>query len=337
MNLKVKEITNKNQWESFILSLSFYTFLQSWSWAEVEEKLGSRVFRLGLFDNRKLIGLCLLIKIKAKRASFGYIPHGPLFKSEEKLEEKIKFLLSYLKKLGEKEKLSHIRFNPLLSRENENIFKKLGLIKSPTHIYTDNFLVLDIDRNEEEVLWQMRKTTRYLIKKAEKEGVKIIKIKDIERIGNFNNLLLKTAKRHQFISYSYEFLKNEFETLLENNQILLFEGYFNQELISSAIIVFYGNSAFYHHGASIPSKIPVSYLLQWEAIKEAKRQGKRFYNFWGIAKNDSSNHPFHGITIFKKGFGGNEFFCVPTYDLVIRKNYWINYIIEGIRKIIRGH
>jgi lipid II:glycine glycyltransferase (peptidoglycan interpeptide bridge formation enzyme) len=82
--------------------------------------------------------------------------------------------------------------------------------------------------------------------------------------------------------------------------------------------------------------------LQWEAIKEAKNRGCKTYNFWGIApdiKNaqeaQESSHPWAGLSLFKMGFGGCRKEYVKTQDLVILPKYWLNYIIEVLRKKIR--
>jgi len=335
MNLQVKEIRDKKTWEEFSRRFSNYTFMSSWSWGEVERKIGNKIIRLGLFDGRKLEGICLLVVIFSKRGKYGYCPHPVVVKNN--LKNKLSVLLARLKEIGKEEKLSFIRLGTLLPAGKEMIFKDLGLVKSPTHIYTDNFLVLDLGKSEDELLGSMRKTTRNLIRRAKKDGVEVRKIKDVKRVKDFYNLLAKTAKRHHFVPYSYNFLKSEFEVFFEDDRILLFEGWYKGGFLGSAMVVFYGDSGFYHHGASVLTKVPVSYLIQWEAIKEAKRRNKKYYNFWGFAPDGNKRHPFYGITKFKKGFGPEEVIFAPNYDLVIRKTYRFDYIIDIIRKIKRGH
>ena len=41
-------ITDKNIWEKFVLSQNPYSFLQSWAWGETNEKVGSKIYRIGL-------------------------------------------------------------------------------------------------------------------------------------------------------------------------------------------------------------------------------------------------------------------------------------------------
>lgn len=107
-----------------------------------------------------------------------------------------------------------------------------------------------------------------------------------------------------------------------------------EEVLSAAIIIFYGDYAYYHHSGS-SSKIrpvPASYFLQWKIIQEAKKRGCKYYNFWGIAPNDNPKHRFAGVTIFKKGFGGKRINWLHAQDLPVSPLYWLTYIFETARR-----
>jgi len=194
---------------------------------------------------------------------------------------------------------------------------------------------LDLSLSEEELLKNMRKTTRYLIRQAEKnEKIEIVKSTDKEDLEGFEKIYQETAKRHSFVPFSKEYLEKELETFAKDNQALIFSGKYKGEVISSAIIIFHSQRAFYHQGASLPSKAPVSYLVQWEAIKEAKARGCQKYNFWGIVPQaeQSTNHPWKGLTLFKKGFGGAEKDYVKTKDYPLSWRYWLVFAFEHLRK-----
>ena len=63
----------------------------------------------------------------------------------------------------------------------------------------------------------------------------------------------------------------------------------------------------------------------------------RWYNFWGVEPKDASaSHPFSGIGHFKRGFGGFQEDLLHCQDLPITKKYWVNWIVETIRKRKRG-
>ncbi|MFH1656294.1 MAG: peptidoglycan bridge formation glycyltransferase FemA/FemB family protein [Candidatus Nealsonbacteria bacterium] len=347
--MEIKEINNKEIWESFLSECEETTFVDSWNWGEFQKKQEEQVWRIGIFDNNEIIASALVIKIKARRGSFLFCPHAPNIRKEKTINNKkiLKTLLDELKEIAKQEKVSFIRISPIWQNNKENIaiFKDLGFKNAPIHMHPEITWELDIIPPEEQLLANMRKTTRYLIKQAEKNNdIEIIKSENINDLEKFYNIYKETVKRHHFSPFSLNYFKNQFLEFKNDNQILIFLGKYKNEVVSSSIVIFSQNIAFYHHGASLSkyNKIPVSYLLQWTAIKEAKQRECEIYNFWGIApdikdKSDisKSKHPWAGLTLFKMGFGGYKEEYVPTQDFIISKKYYLTYIFEKIRKIKR--
>ncbi len=325
------------------------TFLQSWNWGKFSSLMGQKIWRFGIFENDDLICSALIVKVKAKRGSFLMIEHGPNLKnqrfqntrSKSPLSDKFNILgllISELKKLGKQERVSFIRICPILenSQENQDIFKKFGFMVAPMHIHPEAEWILDIKESEESVFSRMRKTTRYFIRQGlNNPGIKIIKSVDIKDLELFFEIYKKTAVRRSFTPFSFNYLKNELEAFKDSGEITIFLGKHKEEIISGAMIVYWQDSGFYHQGASFTSKIPVNYLLQWEAIREAKKRGCAYYNFWGVAPDNKPNHPWQGFTLFKKGFGGRQEEYLKTQDLVLNNRYWINYFVETFRRIKR--
>jgi len=349
--MELREIQNKEEWESFFQTCAEKTFLQSWSWGEFNKLMGDKLWRFGIFSSKRLIAAALVLKISARRGTFLFIPHGPAviegLDTKDK-KEVLELILIQLGDIAKAEKVSFIRVSPIFlkNEENENIFSNLGFRLSPIHMHPEVTWELDITPRDEDILMNMRKTTRYLIRQAEKNpDIQIIKSNKIEDFKLFWPVYLKTAKRHHFVVFSEKYLENEFKSFSDDKEIMLFLGKYRGEVVSAAIFVFWQNICFYHHSGSLSkyNKIPVSYLLQWEAIKEAKNRGCKLYNFWGIApdiKNEleaqKSKHPWAGLSLFKMGFSGSIKEYVKTQDYVISTKYWLNYIIEKIRKRKRG-
>lgn len=335
----IQEIEEKNIWDNFIFNQPDYTFLNSWNWGEFNFKLGHRIWRLGIFDDKKLIGIALVIKIIARRGTFLFCPHFPLF-AKNYLGEELKILIDFLVRLAKEESCNFIRISPLMADTEKNIeiFKNLKFRPAPIHMHAEVMWILELDLSEENLLAKMRKTTRYLIKKSQKDRVEVFESKNIDDVKLFNNLYQETTQRQHFVPYSYDYLKNEFESFAGDDRVSLWFARYGEELIAAAMIVSYGKSAFYHQGASSLKypKIPAAYLLQWEIIKEAKKRGINFYNFWGIAPDDNPAHPWAGLSLFKKGFGGFEKRYLHAQDLPINYKYKINYLIEILRKRKRG-
>ena len=204
----------------------------------------------------------------------------------------------------------------------------------------ENTWILKLDKPEEKIISEMKKNHRNLIRRCERDGVVVTQYNTDEKLSIFHNFLQKTAKRHKFVPFGKKYIKTEFNAFAEDGEAVYFEAKLpDGNIDAAAIIMFYGNMACYRHSASLNlnKKLPSSYLLQWRVIQEAKKRGIKSYNFWGVAPNSQAkNHPFFGITHFKKGFGGEQIDLIPSYDLVINKKYYLNWLVEKIRKIKRG-
>ena len=339
----LKEITDKKVWETFISQNSPASLFQSWNWGEVQRNIKykksnikNKIWRLGIYDESVLICLAQVVKVIAKRGIFLHIRHGPIFSIWKR--KYLEFLIEKLKDLSKKEKSWFIRISPLKmnTSEGESELESYGFIDAPiAQLDGELCWVIDLNQDEDKLLSTMRKTTRYLIRQAQKQGVKVVKTSNKKDLKDFLSLYESTAKRHHFVKH--QGIIEEFNEFAKDNQILLFKGYFQGKLLSAAMIVFYNHQAIYHHSASIDQKIPVNYLMQWEIIREAKNRGKKIYNMWGVAPSGNLRHPWVGLSLFKKGFGGETVEYIHTQDLPLTAYYYYTYMIETLRKIWKGY
>lgn len=365
MSYAIREITDKKIWESFSSDFPQRTFLHSWSWGEFNKNTGDAIFRFGIFDengsnidehastihdddanfndndsNTKhhLKGIVLIIKVMARRGSFLFCPHGPLLNWNN--EFLVATFFQFIQTLGKKEGVRFIRISPLLSNDEKyrSIFARAGFRDAPIHMmHPELTWTLDITRPEESILQGMRKTTRYLVRKAEKDGVEIEIREDEKAVSIFHEILSDTVTRQHFVPFSLQYLLGEFQSFASDNHIAVFLAKYEGRYIAGALIVFYGAAAFYHHGASLAAfqKIPASYLVQWRAIQEAKKRGMSLYNFWGVVPEEQKNHPWWGLSLFKRGFGGFSMEYIHAQDFILKPTYWITFLIELLRKIKR--
>ena len=340
----IKEITLPSEWNTFFNLAGSPSFLHSWEWGEFQAKLGYTPLRLGIYEGNSLVAIALVLKIKAKRANMLFIPHGPVVNLKfeiRNLKLLLSELLTYLKNIAQKEGYSFIRIAPVFqdSKEYREMFRMLGFRTAPIYMHAERLWVLDITKDEETLLKEMRKTTRYSIRKAEKEGVVIEKYPTANNqslVNMFWNIYEETAGREGFTPYSKSFLQKEFYAFSKTGNAMMIFGKFKGKIEAAALIDFTKSTAFYHQGATTHSKIPVSYLLQWESIKEAKRRGCTLYNFWGTLQPGRTPKNWDGLSLFKEGFGGYQVDYVPTQDLVLSPKYWLTYLYELYLKWRRG-
>lgn len=335
--IEVKEIKNKETWENFILTNPGQNFLQSWNWGEFNKNLNHKIFRLGFFNQGDLQGACLLIKKQAKRGTHLECPAGPLIDWNRPLF--FKEFVNQLRKIGQEEKCLYARVRPQIldNFTNQTLFKNQGFISAPMHLHAENTWQLDVSKSEEQLLREMRKTTRYLVKKAIKQGVRVEQSTEEKDVDFLYQLQMEAVARHHFVPFPKKYFLAEFKAFIADDQIRIFKAIWKNKVLAIAFIIFYGQGAVYHYSGSSSRfpKIPASYALQWEVIKEAKKRNCRVYNFWGIAPTDNPRHRFAGVTLFKKGFGGYRVDYLHAQDLALNGTYWLIHLFERIRKIYR--
>jgi len=338
---EIKEIENKKNWEEFLLKQKYTLMNQSYKYGEFYKLMGEKYWLIGIYKNNELVGGSLILSVHAKRGNFLFVPYGPYITENNK--EALQSWLDFLKQKAKKENYSFIRVSPFIedTETNKQNYAEIGFRKAPTHVLAETTWLLDLRDSEENILMNMNKNHRNLINRCIREKVKIEFSNDKKVLEEFNVLHDYTAKKHHFVRFSNSYVEKEFSNFSQDDEVLVIKAYLpnNSKLDSSAVVYYYGNSAAYRHGASLvqDKKLPTSYLLQWEAIKEAKKRGLNYYNFWGIAPDDApDSHPFKGITHFKKGFGGFKIDLLPAQDYIVSPLYWFNWIIETIRNKKRG-
>jgi lipid II:glycine glycyltransferase (peptidoglycan interpeptide bridge formation enzyme) len=340
-NFSIKIINNKKQWENFAGNHANANFLQSYNWGLFHQKLNKKFFPLAMFDkNDQQIACAMVIKEEAKRGDYFTIAGGPLLDWQgSQAKDIFTSLTAYLKTLAKKENCVFIRIRPQAddTPRIRSLFTQAGLKKAPMHLTADLTLRLNLSLSDEEILKQMRKNTRYEIRKGLREGITTKIITDPNFMDEFYKYQLYLAKKHQFVPFEHDFLKLQFETFLTDNQVAFVNSYQDDQLLASAFIIFYQDEAVYHYGVSTPAneKLPGSYVTQWRAIQEARSRGCKIYNFWGVSPLDRPDHRFAGVSLFKRGFGGEEVQHLPAHDLAVSKFYFLTNTFEKMRKKAR--
>ncbi len=335
MALTVQTINDRSAWEQFIQQQQPDTFLHSWAWGEFQTH---PIERIAAYEDGQIVGLALLIITKAKRGTFLLCPHGPVILPERL--DAIRALLAYMVEAGKKAKADWVRIAPILPDEPRygTPLAAYNFVRAPIHVHPELSWILDLAPDEATLLANMRKTTRYSIKKAEKEGVTVRISTDPADLKIFYDLYLVTVSRQKFQPFSWEYLQREFELFSKYSMLKIGIAEENGKPVSGAMIVTTPYEAFYHQGASVTgSKSVASYLLQWRMIQMAKQSGCKKYNFWGISPDEKPNHPWAGLSLFKKGFGGKAYQYVPTADAALTWKYKVNTWIERRRAKKRGY
>ncbi|OIO53042.1 hypothetical protein AUJ46_06025 [Candidatus Peregrinibacteria bacterium CG1_02_54_53] len=368
--MTIQEAKNQQEWDAFIGRQQFRPFLQSWTMGEVYRDTDQEPIRLEVRDEGNIVAICQAIFVPAKRGRHLSIPYGPVLSSKQTAESSkqiMEKLLAELMHIAREHGCSFIRMSPFLPAVAPQGAKvgwpPTGSKPSPLHLLAEYLWYLPLHtidpwqqrtegsgqpRTEEELLAGLRKTTRNLVRRAERDGVTIGASPDPNRdVEHFLALHEETRRRHGFTPYTDAFFRAQVRRFAERGECTLYLAHFQGEVAAASIHVHAFGETSYHHGASTHrlSRVPTSYLLQWTAICDALKRGDGIYNFWGIAPVTletgsptvtDHQHPFSGVTLFKTGFGGTLLPLVHCMDFPLSARYHGTRAFELLRRWRRG-
>lgn len=303
-------------------------FLQSPEWGRMNELIGHKVF----LENFGSEAWCQMILKDARRGRYLEIPGGPLLDWRDQALVRRMFVL--IRKIAKEQKCVFVRLRPQLNSADAELLTGLGLKKAPMHLHAEHTVMLDLTQPEDDLLKNMRRQTRYEVRRAEKLGLKVEKYHDEKYFQEFHAVQSETALRQHFVPPSLETLLAERTAFGEHATLYIAKTADNQP-VAYGLIIQNGAEAEYFEAASteLNYKLPGAYALQWQVIKDLKNQGITRYNLWGIAPPGAKNHRYSGVTTFKTGFGGKTIEFVPAQDLIISKiRYLKNWLIETVRR-----
>ena len=131
-------------------------FLQSAEWAKMNARIGHKVIEREYGINTKVY---MFVK-DAKRGRYLEIPGGPLIDwSDKKTVTKV---FDDIKKIAKDEGCVFVRLRPQLfdTPENREILKAEGCRIAPMHLAAEHTVIIDLDKDEETLLANMRSEER---------------------------------------------------------------------------------------------------------------------------------------------------------------------------------
>ena len=111
------------------------------------------------------------------------------------------------------------------------------------------------------------------------------------------------------------------------NNARLYLARLNGQILAATIVTFFKDTATYYYGASSNShrNLMAPYLLQWQAIKDAKKMSLKLYDFLGISPDNNKKHPWYGVTAFKLKFGGEKINYTSPQEYIFKPILYIVY------------
>lgn len=243
--MKLVEITEK-EYEKFLNKFDDTLFFQSVEWAKFKSKTEWDMTILGLKDKNNIKAACILLsrKVPFLNKKMYYSPRGFIldYNDFDLLKEFTNELKQYLKDT----KGLFIKINPYIKYQerdkdgniigdNKNdlvdLLKSLGYIHYGFYIKSEEkkdleprwISVLDIDKPIDELLKNMKQTTRWMINKSEKNCIIIEEI-GYDKLDEFKKIMNHTAERRSFDDRALSYYQIMYKELSKNNMIKILLG-----------------------------------------------------------------------------------------------------------------
>lgn len=205
---------------------------------------------------------------------------------------------------------------------------------------TKSSIEIDLTNDIEDIFRNFSKGHKSDVKKAKKIGITTEYINDLSDLDAFNQIYTKMCKvrnidrgelRADAIFKLYDLLNSN------NRGKILIARDSTKRIIGGTILVAQGNSLRYFKAATDLEMraLPITHLLIYEAIKQAKIEGFRYFDFWGINHFADKEDQIHNVNHFKKGFGGYYTFFAKKMNIdLVPYGYSIYKMALNLKNIL---
>ena len=285
-NFRILSVSNKAEWKDVLYRIGAYDFYHLPEYHGLHEKRGEGLGRLVIYEEGdKLVALPLLIRevstipgleefgdYRDATSVYGY--PGPLANvhgraDEEFLGQFAQLLDSYARSQNWVSVFS--RLHPLLA--NHQLLTEIGSVFG-----LSDTIAIDLTIPPDEQIVRYRKSHRYEIRRARREGIEVIIDTNWEFYASFVEMYLDTMRRvgastHYFFDQSYfDGLRRALE-----NHLHLFVARMGGQLCAASLFVLTADIVQYHLSASnedclkwAPSKLIIDESRKWAISNNAR-------------------------------------------------------------------
>lgn len=295
-------------WDEAVIALDGH-FLQGSAWARVQHRLGHRVV-VGADRDWCWLGVVR----RAGPFRYLYLPFGPSLRTPSALDPALASARASAHRLG----CALVRFEP--GRVDRADVAATGARRVHSRQYADT-LVLRLDVDMAALRSGLKSGHRSGINGAGKRGLTFHASNDPARMPEFVRMLRETERRAGFFSYEDPYFNAIAEELLPGSDATLYFAASGRRTVAGALVFDFGATRYYAYGAmdGDARRLMPAPPLVWQAILDAREQGRERFDFWGAAPPDAApDHPWSGITYFKSGFGAERESFAGTWELTVR-------------------
>jgi lipid II:glycine glycyltransferase (peptidoglycan interpeptide bridge formation enzyme) len=334
-------------WQALLERTAAGDFLHDWAWAAVSAYDGQPQRRFVADEDGEIVAL---VAAQERRLPLGrtfwYVPHGPVLDFSHPLAaERLRAVTIGLREAGRGARVVAAKLEPRVEADSPAALLFARLRADPRPVQVGRTRLVDLT-DDDALLASFDKDTRYAVRRSQREGVEVrvsTDASDPAPIDALHALVLDTQRRAGFPRPPLERYRIAWASLGTAGRASILEARRGDELLASGMLVVEGDRSFYLFAGSRreavgEAKHYASYLLQWEMMRRARELGSRTHDLWGIAPEGAGpEHAWHGVGLFKKGFGGRVARWAGTWDVVVDPTlYRLRSAVAMARNAIPG-
>ncbi len=356
--MHLSTVDNRDAWHSLIRTLPQSHVLQTWDWGEFKRKTtGWQPQRYAFELDGQIVAAASVLQRPIGPFSFVYVPKGPLFRSLEltivdavldalikqypraiwiKIDPDVIIATGLLTEQGNSTEQPYIpqeeglAFQARLQQKNWRF--------SSDQVQFRNTLILDLTLEEADLLAQMSQSTRRKIRQADKHAIHVREGTKAD-LRVLYELYVTTGQRQDFIVRPWEYYHLLWTSFLDAQLAQVFVAEHEGQILSGCVLFCFADRVWYFYGMSSNEHrhMQPNYALQWAAIRWAKANGYRVYDWWGAPNSFVEADPMWGVYRFKRGFGSTVVHTVGAWDYAPHAGvYWLyTRAVPRLRSLLR--
>ena len=302
-------------WDQFVAATPGGHHAQTTLWAQLKTTIGWSAARVTVTAEDRIVGgVQLLRRTLPLGAAIGYVPKGPLLAIDG--PRLSRWLIDALHQIA---RTQHIQALFLQPPEGAQALSGLlggwGFEPSVVETLPANAVIVSLSDGLDAILARMKPKTRKNILLGERRGIRV-RCGTQSDLDEFHQLLCSTGKRQFFPVYPKEYFVALWRLFAPVHAARLLLAEHRGQAVSAILLLACGDTVTAkcagwsgQYGSCHPNE-----LIHWAAMKWAKAEGYRYYDFEGInpemaaalsvCAKDRNFLPRNAAS-FKMGFGGD--------------------------------
>ena len=310
----IAQITDQSLYTSLWEANSLH-ILQHYNWGELKKSEGWDILRF--IENEKQVIEFQVKKLPLLPYRFAYAP---------KIDPK-GFELD-LKQWEQVLKESNIALAIFEFKDTTSSTPFESLSVYNDHIQPQQSNTIDLTKSEEELWMGMEGNYRRNIKKAERQGVTItIHNRGNDAIKDFYSVMEDIFQNTKLLKRDRSYYVKLWDMFSPIDKATIFLAQKDDKLLGAYLLLSDANGCYELYGGVTQTgrSLEAGYILKWEAIKHMRSRSLKYYDHWGVAKLNSDGEydpqdELYRISLFKKGFGGENIIFPPPRVLIVSDN-----------------